>query len=157
MLAEELRNSSIFVLTSLAEGVPKVSQEAAACGLPIVLYGFYDAPTVVHERNGLVAWSDREMDEHVARLIGDPELRQRMGLQGAEMAGAWDWDLVAPRWEELGSAWPLPSKARVSYAPAGNFSERQKPDCKTASARKAEPLTDYSGASLGPPYFNAAR
>ena len=101
VLAEELRNSSIFVLTSLAEGVPKVSQEAAACGLPVVLYGFYDAPTVVHERNGLVAWSDDEMREHVGRLIGDPELCHRMGQQGAAMARAWDWDLVAPQWEEL--------------------------------------------------------
>jgi len=100
-LAQEFRNSSIFVLPSYAEGVPKVTQEAAACGLPIVIYGFYDAQTVVHERNGLVAWSDEELTEHVGRLIEDPDLRRRMGNEGASMAKAWDWDLVAPQWEEL--------------------------------------------------------
>ncbi len=46
MLAQEFRNSSIFVLPSHAEGVPKVTQEAAACGLPVVLNGFFEAPTV---------------------------------------------------------------------------------------------------------------
>ena len=101
VLAEELRRSSIFVLPSYAEGVPKVTQEAAACGLPVVIYGFYDAHTVIHERNGLVAWSDEEMSDHVGRLIEDPELRRRMGAQGAEMAKSWDWNVVAPQWEEL--------------------------------------------------------
>ncbi len=41
-LAEQFRTCSLFVLLH-AEGVPKVAQEAAACGLPIVLNGFYEA------------------------------------------------------------------------------------------------------------------
>jgi glycosyltransferase involved in cell wall biosynthesis len=101
LLAEEFRKSSIFVLPSHAEGAPKVTQEAAACGLPIVLNGFYEAPTVVHERNGLVAWSDEELEEHVGALIRDPETRREMGQRGAEMAKEWDWSLIAPRWEDL--------------------------------------------------------
>ena len=100
-LAEEFRKSSIFVLPSHAEGVPKVTQEAAACGLPIILYGFFEAPTVIHGQNGLVAWSDEELAEHLGVLIDDPEARMKMGQVGAEMAKEWDWDLVAPRWEEL--------------------------------------------------------
>lgn len=100
-LAEEFRKSSIFVLSSRAEGVPKVSQEAAACGLPVVLNGYYEAPSVIHQRNGLVAWSDEEFIDHTGSLIHDAETRRKMGEQGAEMAKAWDWDLIAPRWEEL--------------------------------------------------------
>ncbi len=101
LLAEELRNSSIFVLPSHAEGIPKVAQEGAACGLPIVLNGFYEAPTVIHKRNGLVAWSDEELSEHVGALIRDPETRRKMGQQSAEMAKEWDWNLIAPQWEDL--------------------------------------------------------
>jgi glycosyltransferase involved in cell wall biosynthesis len=101
LLAEEFRKSSIFCLPSHAEGVPKVTQEAAACGLPVVLFGFFEAPSVIHQRNGLVAWSDEELAEHVGSLIRNPEARQRMGKQGAEMAKEWDWDRVAPEWEEL--------------------------------------------------------
>jgi glycosyltransferase involved in cell wall biosynthesis len=100
-LAEEFRSSSIFVLPSRAEGVPKVTQEAAACGLPIVLHGYYEAPTVIHQRNGLVAWSDEELSEQVGDLIRNPETRTRMGEQGAAMARDWDWDRIAPQWEEL--------------------------------------------------------
>jgi glycosyltransferase involved in cell wall biosynthesis len=100
-LAEEFRKSSLFVVPSRAEGVPKVTQEAAACGLPIVLYGFYEAPSVVHQRNGLVAWSDEEFSEQVGTLIRDPDTRARMGQEGSRMAEEWDWDRIAPRWEKL--------------------------------------------------------
>jgi glycosyltransferase involved in cell wall biosynthesis len=101
LLAEEFRKSSALVLPSHAEGVPKVTQEAAACGLPIVLNGYYEAPSVIHLRNGLVAWSDEELSEQVGALIRDPETRRKMGEQGAEMAKNWDWDRIAPQWEEL--------------------------------------------------------
>ncbi len=100
-LAEEFRKSSFLVLPSYSEGVPKVTQEAAACGLPIVLNGFYEAPTVIHQRNGLVAWSDEELSGHVRTLIDDPNLRGKMGEQSVAMAADWDWDRIAPRWEEL--------------------------------------------------------
>jgi glycosyltransferase involved in cell wall biosynthesis len=100
-LADEFRKSSLFVLPSHAEGVPKVSQEAAACGLPVVLNGFYESPSVIHERNGLVAWSDEELVDHVGTLIADLNRRREMGAQGVDMAKQWDWDQIAPRWEEL--------------------------------------------------------
>lgn len=101
LLAEEFRKSSIFVLPSNAEGVPKVTQEAAACGLPVVLNGFYEAPTVIHRCNGLVAWSEEELIEYVGALIHDPVARVKMGERGAVMADEWDWDRIAPQWEEL--------------------------------------------------------
>ncbi len=101
ILAEEFRNSSFFVLPSHAEGVPKVTQEAAACGLPIVLNGYFEAPTVLHEENGLVAWSDNELTEHVGRLIADEAARRSMGARGAAMVKHWHWDEIAPRWEEV--------------------------------------------------------
>lgn len=100
-LAHEFRNSSVFVLPSHSEGVPKVTQEAAACGLPVVLNGFFEAPSVTHEKNGLVAWSDEELSEHVGRLIEDSALRARMGQKGAEMAKNWDWNRIAPQWEQV--------------------------------------------------------
>jgi len=100
-LADQFRSSSFFVLPSQAEGAPKVTQEAAACGLPIVLYGFYEAPSVVHRENGLVAWSEEELLEHVGVLIEDRKLRHAMGARGSEIARDWNWDDIAPRWEDL--------------------------------------------------------
>jgi glycosyltransferase involved in cell wall biosynthesis len=100
-LANEFRTSSLFVLPSHAEGAPKVTQEAAACGLPVVLYGFYEAPAVKHETNGLVAWSQEELTEHVGALIEDSKIRHEMGRCGAEMAKDWGWDKIAHAWEDL--------------------------------------------------------
>jgi len=100
-LAEEFRQSSLFVLPSHAEGVPKVTQEAAACGLPVVLHGFYESPSVVHGTNGLVTWSDEELLESVGILLRDDELRRSMGQRGAEMGKSWSWDTIAPQWEDL--------------------------------------------------------
>jgi glycosyltransferase involved in cell wall biosynthesis len=100
-LAEEFRHSSFFVLPSHAEGVPKVTQEAAACGLAVVLFGFYESPSVVHKENGLVAWSDEELMDSVGTLLDDPETRRRMGQRGADMAKSWSWDSIAPQWENL--------------------------------------------------------
>jgi glycosyltransferase involved in cell wall biosynthesis len=89
----------MFVQTSWAEGVPKVVQEAAACGLPIVLFGFYEAPSVQHDVNGYVAWSDEELTRDVGALLDDPGRRQQMGAESARLARAWNWDAVAPEWE----------------------------------------------------------
>ena len=100
-LAHEFRSSSVFVIPSHSEGVPKVSHEAAACGLPIVLNGYFEAPTVIHGQNGLVAWSDDELIDHVGTLIRDLSARATMGYKGAEMAKEWDWDRIAPQWENL--------------------------------------------------------
>ncbi|HEX3320321.1 MAG TPA: glycosyltransferase [Terriglobales bacterium] len=101
VLADEFRRSSIFVLPSRAEGVPKVTQEAAACGLPVVLYGYFEAPSIVHEHNGFVSWSDEQFAAYVTSLVQNPQLRSEMGQRGEEMAAQWDWNKIAPQWESL--------------------------------------------------------
>lgn len=98
-LADELRQSSIFVLCSLSEGAPKALQEAAACGLPLIAFNFYEPPSVTHGENGLLAGSDEDWFSHLRCLIQDAALAKRMGSRSAELALDWDWDLVAPRWE----------------------------------------------------------
>jgi glycosyltransferase involved in cell wall biosynthesis len=98
-LAREFAASDIFVLPSRNEGVPKVTQEAAAAGLAQIVFGFYEAPTVVDGHNGFVVWNDEDMTARLGTLIDDPGLVARMGRAGAEMAAAWSWDIVAPQWE----------------------------------------------------------
>jgi len=98
-LAEEFRAANIFVLPSRCEGVPKVTQEAAACGLPVVAFGHYEAPSVVHGRNGFVVWSDDEFIARTGELLTNPVLASHMGRCGVTMSQEWNWNLLAPRWE----------------------------------------------------------
>lgn len=98
-LADEYRKSDLFILPANSEGVPKVTQEAAACGLPVIIFGFYEAPSVVDGKNGYVVWNDDELFVRVGELIDDPEKGRCMGEYGAELAKGWDWNIVAARWE----------------------------------------------------------
>ena len=99
-LARALRSSDIMVLPSLSEGVPKITQEAAACGLAQIVFGHYETPTVVDGVNGYVVHNDDEMQSRLGELIGDAALRRRMGEAGIEMAQQWSWQRVAPLWQE---------------------------------------------------------
>jgi glycosyltransferase involved in cell wall biosynthesis len=98
-LAEAFRAADIFVMPSLSEGVPKVTQEAAACGLPIVVFGFYHAPSVKNGKTGHVVWSDDEFYTQVAALLADRSGAAFLGASGAQLALSWDWDVLAPQWE----------------------------------------------------------
>lgn len=98
-LAEAFRQADIFVMPSRSEGVPKVTQEAAACGLAQVIFGYYEAPSVIDGQNGFVAWDDDAFFARVGELIDDLRLVRAFGRAGADMARAWDWSIVAPRWQ----------------------------------------------------------
>ena len=99
-IAREFAESDIMVLPSRNEGVPKVTQEAAAAGLAQIVFGFYEAPSVVDGVNGFVVWSEEEMVKRLATLLGNPDLVERFGRAGTRMAEAWSWDVVAPQWEQ---------------------------------------------------------
>ena len=100
LLGEEFREADIFAMPSKSEGVPKVTQEASACGLAQVIFGYYEAPSVVNEQNGFVVWDDETFFDRVGELIDNPQRAQLFGQTGAVMARAWDWNVVAPKWRD---------------------------------------------------------
>jgi glycosyltransferase involved in cell wall biosynthesis len=97
---EELKAADIFAMPSRSEGVPKVTGEAAACGLPIIAFGYYEPPTVIDGENGYRVWSDDEFELRLNQLLGDSEGRQAMGERSSELAKTWDWVVLAKQWEE---------------------------------------------------------
>lgn len=99
-LAQAFRASDVFAMPSISEGVPKVTQEAAACGLPIVCMNYFEPLSVVDGVNGFQATDDSEFRERVASLIDNVNLRNQMGAAAAAMAENWDWDQLAKRWQE---------------------------------------------------------
>jgi len=81
--------SSIVVLPSYREGLPKVLIEAAAAGLPVVttnVPGCRDA--IEPDTSGLLVpvRDARALADAIQRLIEDPELRQCMGKEGRRLA-----------------------------------------------------------------------
>lgn len=98
-IAEAFRQADILVLPSLSEGVPKVTQEAAACGLPVIAFGCYEPPSVIDNETGFLVWNDHELVERLERLLGDATLRQAFGAKARDLALGWSWDRAAPLWE----------------------------------------------------------
>lgn len=77
-----MREADVFVLPTWREGFPNVVLEAMAAGLPVVATPVGAIPELLEaEQDGLlVAVRDaRALREALARLIADPELRQRLG------------------------------------------------------------------------------
>jgi glycosyltransferase involved in cell wall biosynthesis len=119
-IAEEMRTADVLVMPSLSEGVPKVTQEAAASGVPCIVFGYYEAPTVVDGQNGHVVWSDGELAQRLAELLHNAELRNKMARRSREFACAWDWDVVATQWEQeivsiIGKLRSSPRQCRQSF------------------------------------------
>lgn len=99
-LREEYRRADIFLFPSAFEGSPKVIVEAAACGLPVIARNNYEPETVVHGETGYLAGTDEDLMGLLGLLLGDAELRRRVGRAGRLHSRRFDWDVITARWAE---------------------------------------------------------
>ena len=84
-VAARMRESDVFVMSSLAEGVPVVLMEAMAAGLPVVAPAIAGlAELVDHGTSGFLtpAGDAAALVERVSELLARPDLRRSMGAAG---------------------------------------------------------------------------
>lgn len=97
--------ASVFVLPSLGESFGQVNLEAMAAGTPVVTTPMVAAAPdyVVPGQNGeLVAAGDAAaLAKALTRILGDPDLVERMGSQARAASLAYDWRDVARRHLDL--------------------------------------------------------
>ncbi|MGH9536282.1 MAG: glycosyltransferase family 4 protein [Terriglobales bacterium] len=98
-MADIMRNSDVFVLPSRLEGIPKVTLEAGASGLPCVVFRDYATPSVVDGVTGFQVGTAAEMTGALGKLISDPALRQRMGAAARQHMQNFEWGQVSRLWE----------------------------------------------------------
>ncbi len=98
-ILEIMRSSDIFILPSRLEGIPKVTLEAAAVGLPCIVFRDYETPSVVDGVTGFQVATPDEMMQRLGQLISDRSLREQMGLAARRHALQFDWDLVSRLWQ----------------------------------------------------------
>ena len=94
-----MRESDIFLLPSRLEGMPKVTLEAAAAGLPCIVFRDYETPSVVDGVTGFQVGTVDEMMQALEKLIGDPALRLKMGAAARMHMEKFDWEPVAKQWQ----------------------------------------------------------
>lgn len=97
-------DADIFVLPSLAEGMPNVVLEAMGSGLPVVATRVAGSEELVQdEKNGfLVDSKDVEaLAQALITLINHPELREQMGKGAKKMARKYTWNIVTEQYSSL--------------------------------------------------------
>src|SRR5207302_5489370 len=98
-LLEIMRESDVLLLPSRLEGIPKVSLEAAATGLPCVIFRDYETPSVVDGVTGFQVGTAEEMMHALDKLIQDPSLRNQMGRNARQHVEKFSWDVVSQQWQ----------------------------------------------------------
>ena len=98
---EWMRKSDVFILPSRAEGFGKVTLEAAATGLPCIVFNDYHTTAVIDNVTGFQVKTFDEMTDRLKLLIDDKDLRIKMGAAAVEHAKKFDWDILAKKWEEV--------------------------------------------------------
>jgi glycosyltransferase involved in cell wall biosynthesis len=103
-IADHYRAADIFVLPSFEEGMPNVVLEALGCGIPVVATDIYGNRELIRDGVNGILFPPADVEaltQALSSLIGDVELRRRMGKDGRDSARERDWSRVADRYLEL--------------------------------------------------------
>ena len=102
---KELRDSSLFVLSSRFEGFGMVLAEAMACGLPVISFDCKSGPgEIISEGEDGYLVSAENVDglaERMSYLIANPELRNRFGRNAFQNSLRFDIDGITKQWIQL--------------------------------------------------------
>ena len=96
-----MRQADLLLMTSEFEGLPKVIQEAAQCGLPsIYMAENYTVDFLEDGVNGYGVHSLEEMCEKLAYLCAEPHVYRAMSAKAYEIIQAFTWERLIPKYED---------------------------------------------------------
>jgi glycosyltransferase involved in cell wall biosynthesis len=98
---EAFADADVFVFPSEAENFGFAMFEAMASRIPVVVSDTLDyADEVKRYEAGLVVRRDsQEFATAIVKLLGDADLRQRMGRNGLQLAQAYSWETCGEKIE----------------------------------------------------------
>jgi len=98
-----LATSDIFLYYSYHDAFPIVILEAMACGLPMVTNNVGAVSEIIdNAENGYIAEGDEDYLKHLLNLLGDYELRRRIGQNArAKVEEKFSWHTVTPEYIKL--------------------------------------------------------
>ncbi len=100
-LPSKLNEMDLHVLPSISEGFPKVILEAAASGIPSIVYSHYGASEwIIDGENGFVVNDFDQMKITIKRLIDNEDLLLKNSEGAILMAKKFDWNTLIKDWEE---------------------------------------------------------
>ena len=103
-IASYLRESDVFILSSLAEAFGNVIAEAMACGLPIIGANEGGIPDLVSKENGILVQPGNieQIKSAITTMKNDKEMRIRMGKINAEkIVQKYCWEKIALAYNDV--------------------------------------------------------
>lgn len=98
---EKMMDGDLFLMTSENEGLPKVTQEAAQCGLPSIYIGEnYDVDFIENGMNGVKVMSLDEMKSKIQWLLDNPAEYAKMSQKAQESVQGYLWPKLIKKYEE---------------------------------------------------------
>jgi glycosyltransferase involved in cell wall biosynthesis len=149
-----LQAMDIFALPSYAnEGVPQSIMQAMSCGLPVVStpVGSIEE-AVTHEKTGLLVPPKdfALLREALARLVGDPALRRRLGDQGRRVARAsFTFSQMIERMEIVFRQVAVRGGDRVNRVAGSERSDAPASLQFTGASLRSDPATPISTSNSG--------
>jgi len=98
-----LAQSDIFLYYSYHDNFPIVILEAMACGLPVITNDVGAvSETIENEKNGYIADTDEAYLEYLLNLVGDAELRTKIGKNARKAVEAkFDWAKIVDEYIKI--------------------------------------------------------
>jgi glycosyltransferase involved in cell wall biosynthesis len=102
-MPEYYRGLDAYIVASRTEGTPNPALEAAACGVPSISTRVGNMPELIRDgENGLLIERTPEaLSASLAKLRDDRTLLRRMKTQIRQDIQAWDWSLMARKFERM--------------------------------------------------------
>lgn len=104
-MSKHYLDSSIFLFTSSAEGLPMVLIEAQSYGIPCVSFDCPTGPSdiITNEVDGYVVENGnvKSLKEKLFKLLEDSELRKNMGINAKKNAARYTTDNIGKQWVSL--------------------------------------------------------
>ena len=104
-IIERYKENSILLLTSRYEPFGLALPEAMSCGLPVVAFDcpYGPADIITDSVDGFLVRnrSDEDFASRVSSLIGDMEMRLKMGEAGLQSSKRYDVGVIMPLWKDL--------------------------------------------------------
>jgi mannosylfructose-phosphate synthase len=101
MMLPYYQNALLFVLPSIFEPFGMTTQEAMACGCPVIASKFGGIKNVItHGKNGLLIdpGDEKEFAEAMRILVNDEVMRKRIGKSGSVLIrNEYSWEAIADR------------------------------------------------------------
>lgn len=97
---EYMENADLLLMTSEFEGLPKVIQEAAQCGVPsIYMANNYTVDFIQNGVSGYEVYSLDEMQETIQLLSEHPAIYQEVSQKAKKAIEVYSWDKLIARYE----------------------------------------------------------